>query len=455
MTDMSRRSALAAAASATAIAAFAATAGSAAASAAAPVLSYSAAPDRSGPAPLAGATVTAPLYAFVTGAGVARVVFRLDDRAPVLEREAPFDLGGTDHTRASRPARPVTPAPGAHRLTAEVTLTDGSTATLSAGFTAARRTGAGVVVPFLFGSFRDVEKHGLPRDVFGHFVNRSSWDDVAGARYIHADASGVPQWIAKHNGKRALNEATTMIPKWPGNGSSATPLLREGASGRRDGAYVSQGRALAKHGPDRVFARMQWEFNMHPAGQDREAWKACWRRAYPRIHEGFKEAARPGQTLSIGWTTNAGPPDPEPYYPGDEFVDAIGMDRYLMRWGTTDPTFEQVRDVVLDEKYSLNWLRRFAAEHRKPTFIGEIAQVKVKGRTASASMHGLGDEPRIIDALFDWVDSCTTAKGGPGIQYVQWFNVDDGGVGTHLGEQPRTVARLRERIAAAKSLTSP
>lgn len=309
--------------------------------------------------------------------------------------------------------------------------------------------------PFLLGTFfshKYLDLYGLPHDMLGHWVNRAAWDDVRLARYTAAEASKIPAWKRDHANAKAVDEATTMIPAWPTRSTSVDPLLDEGASGARDADYLEHGRNLARNLPDKSIVRMQWEFNMG-GGPTAGKFVACWRRAYPLIHQGFNELKRPGQELVIGWCPNGGPPNPEPFYPGDDVVDAIGMDMYMMKWQTTDPTFEQVRDHILGQPYGLNWLRGFALGRGKPLFIGETAQVRVKGTTSSPSMHGLGDEPRIIDSYFDWLESCLKQNGGPGVLSFMYFNNSTGGVEITLDALPQTVERLKVRVARMKTLT--
>ncbi len=96
--------------------------------------------DRSTPVPLAGQTVSGPIYVF-TGpdSGVYRVSFYLNDptcSGPVhqFEKYAPFDFA-TGSTDTADPFDTSTLANGSHNITAVMNMTDGSKLTLSADFT--------------------------------------------------------------------------------------------------------------------------------------------------------------------------------------------------------------------------------------------------------------------------------------------------------------------------------
>jgi len=110
-------------------------------------LVYSTSPDRSNPLPLAGATVTGEIYAFIAPqTGVKKVVFYLDtpSSGPAFRTEgaAPWDFNGTGPApaQAAIPFSTATLPNGAHTITAVVTRTVGGSITLSAQFTVANQS---------------------------------------------------------------------------------------------------------------------------------------------------------------------------------------------------------------------------------------------------------------------------------------------------------------------------
>ncbi|MDG3004595.1 glycosyl hydrolase [Paludisphaera mucosa] len=293
---------------------------------------------------------------------------------------------------------------------------------------------------------KSLEEYGVPRDVYGTWMGRSSWENLEKGHWMMMEESGVPRWRREH-GDRALDVGVPLIPT--DSGANHDDLLREAASGRRDATYRSLGGSLARYGTKTVYARLWWEFNMPPARQDPGLFVAAWRRAVPLIREGFLAAAGPGQTLQVVWCANADAPDPEPFYPGDDQVDLVGLDVYGWVWGDSDPTPARVVERVLRGRFSLDWTAKFAADHGKPTCLGEWGNVVRKGAKHDDG-HGAGDCPEYIDAVYDWAAACPT-----GCRYVCYFNVADGGVGQTLDQTPRSLARLKARASAARPKHAP
>ncbi len=95
----------------------------------------------------------------------------------------------------------------------------------------------------------------------------------------------------------------------------------------------------------------------YPWQGDPEAYK----KAYIRIHKIFtKHGAR---NVRWAWVINANSAPPEDYYPGDKFVDYIGIDGYSADWnGNTDKP-----DAIFEREYQM--LR--AAHPAKPILISE------------------------------------------------------------------------------------
>ncbi len=288
-------------------------------------------------------------------------------------------------------------------------------------------------------SGNSIEAYGIKQEVMGIWMARSSWTDIATGNWLWTTASGVPAWRANHF-DRPLDVGVPLIPT--DAGVDYNDLLTQAISGSQDTTYISLGKCLAKYGSKTVYARLWWEFNMSPASQNSTLFINAWRRAVPLIRQGFETAAAPGQTIKIVWCINAGAPSPLPFYPGDDMVDVIGSDTYGMVWGYTDPTMQQMLDRITQQPYMLTWQANFANQHKKPTCIGEFANVAQMGTTTTQVLHGLGDYPQYIDTIYDWIKTCKY-----GCLYVCYFNLADGGVGETLDQTPLALARLKIRAA--------
>lgn len=299
------------------------------------------------------------------------------------------------------------------------------------------------VPPTLTGcSGKSLEEYGIPRDIYGTWMGRSSWKDLAQGNWLMMEESGVPKWRSEHF-DRALDVGVPLIPT--DSKEDWDTLLCEAASGTQDETYRSLGKCLAIYGTRTVYARLWLEFNMPPAHEDPKLFVAAWRRAVPLLRAGFQSAAKPGQTLLLVWCINAGAPNPEPFYPGDTMVDVIGSDTYGMVWGNSDPTVAQLLALIRTGPYHLAWQAQFANRHRKPTCLGEWANVAQKANKRDDS-HGAGDCPEYIDAVYDWAKTCRY-----GCRYLCYFNIAAGGVLITLDQTPASLARLKVRAAQAKT----
>lgn len=290
-------------------------------------------------------------------------------------------------------------------------------------------------------SGKSIAEYGIKREVFGTWMGRSSWKDLKDGNWLWAEESGLPKW-RKENFELATDVGVPLIPME--NGANLNKYLQETIAGEQDSVYLSLGRMLATYGTKTVFARLWWEFNMYPVKQDAKLFVGAWRRAVPLIRKGFQSAAAKGQTIEIVWCTNAGAPNPEPFYPGDDVVDIIGSDTYGMTWGKENPSKEQILKRIHDDPYMLAWQSAFALKHKKPVCIGEWANVAVKA-PGTADSRGIGDFPEYIDAIFDWAKS-----NKYGCRYLNYFNLADGGILTTLDDTPKSLIRLKERSMLLK-----
>lgn len=221
-------------------------------------------------------------------------------------------------------------------------------------------------------------------------------------------------------------------------------LLQEVLDGKRDSIYFSLGKNLAKYGTITVFSKIWWIFNMHPVSQQENLFVQAQQRAIPLIRKGFRSNSVKNQKLEIVWCTNAGAPNLEPFYLGNEYVDIIGSDTYGMTWGKTNPTKEQILNRIHNDPYMFKQQADFATRHAKPVCIGEWGNVAIKKEGIDDS-RGLNDFPEYIDAIYN---CAKTAKYG--CKYVKYFNLEDGGILTSLDKTPKSLDRLKIRADQAR-----
>lgn len=159
----------------------------------------------------------------------------------------------------------------------------------------------------------------------------------------------------------------------------SVPLIPQGAtlSAASSGSYDSHYTALAKQfvslwpNDKQIYIRVGWEFN----GNGWFPWSAVGKAsqyigAFRHFVNAFRAVA-PGR-FKFEWTPNVGNVgmDPTTAYPGDSYVDVIGMDFYYdTKWLGTDPN--KAWNYMVSEKWGLQWHQDFAAQHKKPTAYAE------------------------------------------------------------------------------------
>ncbi len=154
--------------------------------------------------------------------------------------------------------------------------------------------------------------------------------------------------------------------------------MRGAAEGRYNDKYKEGAQRLLEasdaSGSDPIYIRTGWEFNFQWAKSTAYAGgrEANFVAAYRNFVKSFRDVS---DRFKFEWTPNIGTDgstDIKAAYPGDEYVDIIGMDFYWdaqSSWSITDPV--QAWNYMLTQPYGLNWLTDFAEQHGKPVAISE------------------------------------------------------------------------------------
>ncbi len=147
--------------------------------------------------------------------------------------------------------------------------------------------------------------------------------------------------------------------------------LAEAASGAYDDHYVKAAQSILKTRSvdEKIFVRFGEEFNggwMPWAAKGKEG---DFIQTYRNMVDAFRSVS---DKFVFEWNVNVGHQgmDPAKAYPGDAYVDVIGMDFYLnTAWDPKDPL--AAWDYMVKRDYGLQWLESFAAQHGKPTAYAE------------------------------------------------------------------------------------
>lgn len=225
--------------------------------------------------------------------------------------------------------------------------------------------------------------------------------------------------------------------------------LQQGATGAYDDHFRKLAQLLVDKGQGDAVLRLGWEFNGNwfrwSAVNDPQAFVGYWREIVTTMR------SVPGANFGFDWCPNGGPSNmpADKAYPGDAYVDYVGMDFYDAGWadGWQDPQKRWASNLT--QPFGLQWQRDFAAAHGKPMTYGEW------GLWVRSDGHGGGDDPYFIQKMHDWI-------AANDVVYAIYFE-HEGGDGAHIlenGQFPKAAAKFLELFgpnapAPAPSETAP
>jgi hypothetical protein len=203
-------------------------------------------------------------------------------------------------------------------------------------------------------------------------------------------------WVAQCWSHAKLGIKMTFAVPMLINDKSATLAL--GAAGNYDSYFTQLGEIYVKNGYPDAILRVGWEFNggwyRWAAKQDPTSWVGFFRHIVTALR------AAPGNHFQIDWNPAIFMQQiaPDKVYPGDAYVDIIGVDAYDQFWGPQNiMDSPQLRwKAYLEYPYGLNWITQFAAEHHKPISVPEW------GVTNRTDGHGGGDDPYFVQQMAAW-----------------------------------------------------
>ena len=258
------------------------------------------------------------------------------------------------------------------------------------------------------------------------FQPKDSWSALADITWA----------LSRWNGSRYANRVTYSIPMLPDSGGT----LAEGARGAYNSNFRTLALALVAAGNGGATLRLGWEFNGDwfrwsigvPNGAADYA--AYWRQIVNTMR------SVPGASFKFDWTANNGssyvngqPLDAASAYPGDAYVDYIGMDVYDQSWSAqrSDPAARW--NEFVSRKDGLEWQRSFAAARGKQISFPEW------GLGHRQDGYGGGDAPYFIERMYEWIRTNNVA-------YHNYFEFSDGVLDAALfgGKSPAASARFIE-----------
>jgi Ca2+-binding RTX toxin-like protein len=237
---------------------------------------------------------------------------------------------------------------------------------------------------------------GRPVDGMVVYADNRSWE-----QFLYS-----PTWEYEVNGFNRYERLYWSVPLTV----QGTPL-EDVAAGLHDAEFrqLAEGIAAGEPPDEPIVIRLGWENN---------GWWFDWSSLdRPQTYiDAFRHAVDAFRDVSdrfvFEWNSNqARYENPEPAYPGDDYVDIVGMDAfYDVQYDGTDPVaaFQSIRDRT----YGLQWVEDFAAAHDKPTAYSEWGI-----STDAAGPY--------IQLFADWIKQHDAAADGEGVAYMGYWESND------------------------------
>lgn len=219
----------------------------------------------------------------------------------------------------------------------------------------------------------------------------NSWDGIVGQSWQLGAWAKQPQ---------RLEYTISMLP------NDTSTSLEACAAGSYNSYWRTLSNNLMSYGLGASIIRPGHEFNgtwyRWSAANRPAAYASCFRNIVTTMR------AVPGQSFLFDWSPNIGPGalPAELAYPGDAYVDVIGIDAYDQSWApgtypyaagaTADQRLEAQKkswSVIKDGDHGLVFWRNFAQAHGKRLAIPEW------GLTTRPDGHGGGDDPYYIEQM--------------------------------------------------------
>jgi beta-mannanase len=228
-----------------------------------------------------------------------------------------------------------------------------------------------------------------------------------------------------------------------------------GAAGGYDNYFNQLAESLVAAGMGNSILRLGWDYGQSRFPGNGAAQSIDFVGYWRQIVTSMRNV--PGANFLFVWNpsrSDNGPNDhavgdPTDYYPGDAYVDMIGIDVYDSAWKYY-PGIGTEFQGILTQPYGLDWLAGFAAAHGKPVAIPEMGlgaglSAPNSGPITGSGEVGGGDDPTFINDMFNWIAHHDVA-------YVAYW--DFGTSSIQNGQNPLSAQALREDLTQFGSTTT-
>ena len=234
------------------------------------------------------------------------------------------------------------------------------------------------------------------------FLDGDSWSAL-----VNTARSYMAAW--KNSGDTMI-WGIPMLPNASSSGGTSEPSLGQGAAGAYNSYFLTLAQDMVAGGEANSIIRPGWEFNggwySWAANGQAAAFIGYWQQIVTTMR------SVPGQNFTFEWNPTAGDQgigNLANYYPGNAYVDYIGLDLYDQAWGNY-PGISSQWNTYLTEPYGLNWLASFAATQGKQITLPEWGLGEGPGNDGGPvsnpgnNVSG-GDDPTFINDMAQWIST--------------------------------------------------
>jgi hypothetical protein len=234
-----------------------------------------------------------------------------------------------------------------------------------------------------------------PVQIVPQFPLWATWTDV------EIPASWLAYWSERHP-RYQLAVRIAMMPQHSG------VTLSKVATGRFDWRYRLAARHLVSAGLGDAVIRIGHEFNGEAYPWAAQGHAAAYAAAFKHIVRAMR--SQPGEHFLFDWNValTSHNWDATTAYPGDGYVDEIGVDLYDKHPGSAQTPGDRWNYLVAPtdgSRQGLDFWSKFAHDHGKPLAVPEWG-LEVTG---DANGGGGGDDPTFIGHMAAWLKSHTVS----------------------------------------------
>ncbi len=201
--------------------------------------------------------------------------------------------------------------------------------------------------------------------------------------------------------------------------------LEDAAAGDFNSYYRTAAEWIDRYSTsEKIYIRPGWEFNGFWMPWSAEGKEQAYIDAFRHLVDTFRSVS---DRFVFEWVVNIGNfgMDPADAYPGDSYVDIVGMDFYHNpAWDPADPL--RAWNQMANRKYGLEWLEDFATAHGKPTAYSEWGVMT-------------DNMQPYLELVSDWFESHD-------VEYQVYWDANAGGYAGKLSEDahPNTGSAFRD-----------